>query len=217
MRKLVVDFSPDCVSLVMNAPSIMEIKEKLEYFEMLTCLRDTPEELTMICKIKPKDGNLKAQDVFSYSAFNLQPLESDEGVYTCFFRYKRNLAHPRNNIRVSSGYLCSPFEFKDGHLKVGFIGTAKEVRELLRAFKSIAGNYRVVSLSDAKFSSPSPLAHLTEKQHKVLTLAHDRGYYEIPKKVSSQELAKELGISCPTFVRHRRKAERRLLNALLSE
>ena len=56
---------------------------------------------------------------------------------------------------------------------------------------------------------------LTEKQREVLTAAFQSGYFDIPRKMSSDELAVKLGIRNATFVAHRRKAERRLLAEIL--
>jgi predicted DNA binding protein len=48
-------------------------------------------------------------------------------------------------------------------------------------------------------------------------LSPDLGYYDVPRRVSSEELAKRLKIQEPTLVMHRRKAERRLLAALIEK
>lgn len=55
---------------------------------------------------------------------------------------------------------------------------------------------------------------LTKKQMKAFKLASDYGYYEVPKKISIEELAAKLGISIPTFAEHLRKAESKLLPIL---
>ena len=76
-------------------------------------------------------------------------------------------------------------------------------------------HYKLISLTDARFSSNSPLGRLTEKQQKVITAAFDLGYYDLPRRVDSRELAKKLNIAEPTLVVHRRRAEHRLLEELL--
>ena len=74
--------------------------------------------------------------------------------------------------------------------------------------------YRVVLLADANFSPISPLNRLTEKQREVLMAAYRLGYYDIPRKITSEELAKRLGIVDSTVVEHLRKAELRLMAQL---
>jgi predicted DNA binding protein len=77
--------------------------------------------------------------------------------------------------------------------------------------------YRVVLLTDANFSPISPLNQLTEKQREVLIAAHKMGYYDIPRRITSQELGKKLGLVDSTVVEHLRKAEQRLMTQILEQ
>jgi predicted DNA binding protein len=74
---------------------------------------------------------------------------------------------------------------------------------------------KIVSLTDAVFSLNSPLEYLTEKQKAVIIDAFKNGYYDFPRKIGSEALARKLSIREPTLVIHRRKAERRLLAQVL--
>lgn len=72
-------------------------------------------------------------------------------------------------------------------------------------------------LADADFSPISPLNQLTEKQREVLITAYKLGYYDIPRRINSEQLAKKLNIGDSTLVEHLRKAERRLLVNIFTE
>jgi len=52
---------------------------------------------------------------------------------------------------------------------------------------------------------------LTTQQRKVVHRALERGYFDWPRQVKSEDLAAELGISKATLLEHLRKAERKLL------
>lgn len=52
---------------------------------------------------------------------------------------------------------------------------------------------------------------LTEKQKKAMELAIKNGYYNVPRKISVQTLAKIAGLSFATFQVHLRKAEQKLI------
>jgi len=65
--------------------------------------------------------------------------------------------------------------------------------------KDILGNaekrrlqYRIVSLSDADFAEDSLLNRLTDKQRKMFVLAFKLGYFDVPKKINSDQLGSRL-------------------------
>jgi predicted DNA binding protein len=56
---------------------------------------------------------------------------------------------------------------------------------------------------------------LTPKQAAALLAAHDAGYYRSPRSVTRGEIARKLGVGRTTFEEHIRKAERKVMNALI--
>jgi predicted DNA binding protein len=55
------------------------------------------------------------------------------------------------------------------------------------------------------------MPQITKRQMEIITYAIKRGYYDSPKKVSGQEIAKELGIEYATFYEHIRKIENKVI------
>lgn len=55
---------------------------------------------------------------------------------------------------------------------------------------------------------------LTDRQREVLQLAHDRGYYEWPRRITQEELAEELDLSAATVTQHLRSAEQKLITMI---
>jgi predicted DNA binding protein len=115
------------------------------------------------------------------------------------------------------GYLSTPFEIRDGKIKMAFLGEPGQLKNLLEKVEKMGLRFKVVSLADAKFSPESPLNDLTNKQREVLVSAFEQGYYETPRRASSQQLAKKLKMKSSTLVEHRRKAEQRLLAKIIKE
>jgi predicted DNA binding protein len=95
------------------------------------------------------------------------------------------------------------------------LGSGNQIMGMLRSLQKEGIQYKVISLTEANFTSGTLLGLLTEKQREILTVAFKLGYYDIPRKAGSDELARKLGIRNPTFVAHRRKAERRLIEEIL--
>ena len=61
-----------------------------------------------------------------------------------------------------------------------------------------------------------PIDALTERQREVVRTAYDLGYYEVPRTVSSDEVAAELGLEPSTVTEHLQRAERNFLARELS-
>lgn len=63
--------------------------------------------------------------------------------------------------------------------------------------------------------SNDPLSDLTTKQLKTLMIAYKKGYYEVPKNTTLDEIALELDTNKSVISEHLRKAENKLLNKVL--
>ena len=100
-----------------------------------------------------------------------------------------------NDLGIQGGYLFPPLGIEDGKVKFSFLGSEKQIKEFMEKLDAIAIHYRVVLLADANFSPISPLSQLTEKQQEVLLTAYKMGYYDIPRKITSQQIADKLKIA----------------------
>jgi predicted DNA binding protein len=58
------------------------------------------------------------------------------------------------------------------------------------------------------------LGELTEKQMQALILAMENGYYRVPKKVTTEEIARIQGVPRTTYEEHLRKAESKVLSSV---
>jgi predicted DNA binding protein len=72
-------------------------------------------------------------------------------------------------------------------------------------------------MTHADFAPNSPLNHLTAKQRDAIVAAFKFGYYDTPRRISTEELAKKLNMVSSTLSEHLRKGEKRLLSELLNE
>ena len=59
------------------------------------------------------------------------------------------------------------------------------------------------------------LLNLTEKQYEILLEAFNKGYYELPRQIKTEELSKKFNISRRAFEDHLRKAERNIFNIIV--
>ena len=213
MRRLIVEIDGEQAAIFIGEPTL----ENIEYVEALTLLKEEPQDFAGIFKIKFKDPKTRLGDFSMEKGDQVQLLESaTDGSHVFYYRGKPQIGERLIKSWPVGGFLSMPFEIREGKLELTYLGSPKEVSAVLRFLRKNGIHFKVRLISDAKFSATSPLNSLTDKQRKVILTAFNLGYYDIPRKIRSNELAARLGIGNPTFVMHRRKAEKRLLSELLS-
>jgi len=201
------------------------ILAKVKSIEMLHILRMVPGEFAAIARIELRDPKFSVEEIFALEGLQGSKLEHElldresDVVFTFFVRSRTNVQ--RSGFVGQGGlmpYLSTPFEFKDGRLRITLLGSSSQVKRYLTDLsRQKLVKYRIASLTDARFPPNSPIGRLTDKQRRVLIAAYRLGYYDVPRRITSEELAKKLNLVKATFSTHVRKAERRLLTELLSE
>jgi predicted DNA binding protein len=63
-------------------------------------------------------------------------------------------------------------------------------------------------------STSSLFGGLTRKQARALVFALENGYYQVPKKVTTEEMATKLRLPRTTYEEHLRKAEGKVLRSM---
>lgn len=191
--------------------------EKIESLQVLNFIKEGPDEFVSICKVRLK-GSSTIKEVFDEPGSEVQILDHDTGgMYTALFR-----GRPLQNLQFQEflavgAYLSTPLEIGNGKVRVSFLGSAKQVRGLLTMIKKAGVGHRIIQLVEANSIRGSPLDCLTDRQKSVITLAYRLGYYDTPKKINTQGLAKRLKITGSTLAMHRIKAERWILAEVLRE
>lgn len=190
--------------------------ERIKSLEILQFLREGPGEFAAIFRIEFTDSEARIEDFIDEEILDLQLLDHPDETYTYFIR-TRPATHPDGVFDPSriGGYLSVPFEIRDGKARITYLGNGKEIKQFLEGIERASIRYRVVSMTDARFGKDSPLSRLTEKQRRVIVEAYRLGYYDEPRRISSEELAKRMKIGSSTLINHRRRAERHLLAELV--
>jgi predicted DNA binding protein len=214
MRRLVIEFQSKDLQKFSDAAPLMKVKS----LEILHFISQDERELSGICKIVLKRPHSSIEDFTGKDkTIEMQVLEREkEGAYIVFFRAKQSQTEssPFDMSKIG-GCVVVPFEIKDGKLKITFLGNSIQVNRLLHQAEIMEVRHKVVSLTDAKYSQESPLSRLTEKQRRILIAAYRQGYYDLPRKINSEQLAKRLDVVSSTLVEHLRKAELRILTGML--
>lgn len=220
MRRMVVELYGKELEERMKRTPFQEI----ESMEIVHFLKLDQSENAAIWKIRLKDPDGKIEDCFrdDSATKEVQVLGREEGEKgPSFLVFLRRRPRPGFLLGISErpegGFLYGPMGVKDGRIRLTFIGTQKQIKAILDGAEERGMQYRVVSLTDADFAEDSLLNRLTDKQRKILVLAYRLGYFDVPKKLNSDELASRLNLTGSTVVEHLSKAERRILAGILEE
>ena len=107
-----------------------------------------------------------------------------------------------------------------GYFRVQSLDEAR-IRDLLTEVKK-AGAVKLIRKSQLPVEVlptttwiQSVFSQLTPKQAEAVLQAHQAGYYQSPRGATRGEIAKKLGVGRTTFEEHVRKAERKVMNALV--
>ncbi len=76
--------------------------------------------------------------------------------------------------------------------------------------------FRVNQLGNATNREETDVVGLTEKQKRLLRMAFECGYYEIPRRISQNELARELDISTSAISQRLRRDTEQLIGSTLA-
>ena len=105
-----------------------------------------------------------------------------------------------------------PIYISEDRALFGFLGDRKSIEVMLNILRLIA------EVKSIRFPREGPyeydiMSTMTEKQKEALREAQRYGYYQYPRKISTEDLAEKLGLTKTTLIEHLRKAE----NALISD
>lgn len=115
-----------------------------------------------------------------------------------------------------------PAIYQDGWGYFRVVGFQEDsTRELFRAFNQL-GPTELIRKRELPLSTlptsvwvNSLFADLTSKQINAVLKAHRYGYYTSPRQITTENVARGLGISRSTYEEHLRKAENQIMNSLV--
>jgi predicted DNA binding protein len=129
-----------------------------------------------------------------------------------------------NNITTSLNVLeLPPVVILNGIERIQFLLFQDAISPLMEGLGEI-GNVELISMQPLYttnnpypiFIKPSEFREtLSERQLEALILAVNQGYYEIPRKIPTEELASRMEIGRRTFIEHLQKAENKIFRALV--
>ncbi len=109
---------------------------------------------------------------------------------------------------------------KEGHHIWDLASFDRKMLEEVLAFAEKYLGAKIIHFKQEKISNISftrLLPELTKNQKRAMEIAINRGYYDYPKKITLEELAKMIKISYSTYQQHLKTAEGKIVPAVYKE
>ena len=146
----------------------------------------------------------------------LSVLKSIDNKHTCLIRYTETEEAKEQFQESDLGLIHTiPTIISSEKFTISMMGEQENLSDFVEMIRN-AGTIRKMAMRKAAYQKADILAVLTEKQREVMIAAFQNGYYDYPKKISSERLCQEVSISKPTLLQHMRKAEGRILKEIMT-
>jgi predicted DNA binding protein len=110
----------------------------------------------------------------------------------------------------------APSLISEDRIIVSFISGQRDMMRFVELVKANIGKVVKMSFKQSTYEKKDLLSILTDKQREIMTAAYRYGYYDIPKRIGSEQLSEKVNISKPTLLEHLRKAENRIFTEILA-
>ncbi|WP_435345972.1 helix-turn-helix domain-containing protein [Haloarchaeobius sp. HRN-SO-5] len=118
---------------------------------------------------------------------------------------------PMRTLGISS----RDIQVGEGGVEVTLVGEQDDIAQGVDAYDDAGMSVVLQRISD--YTGPTTaLDTLTDRQLEILETAFGLGYFDVPRNVSTEEVAEELDLDPSTVAEHLRRAERNLLSELLA-
>jgi DNA binding protein with HTH domain len=193
--------------------------DKVEVLEGLRCFKCDLESIALICRIKLKDKRMNVKDLIGKGLLtNIEILYKEkDGSEVVFIEGRLCIPQLSKNARLPKLLVARPPDFLDvDRMKVEILGKERDVKKILENASRWSKTYKILGLTSIDKKEEPLLSKLSSKQRQALLTAFALGYYDVPRKISSEELSRHLNADKSTIVEHLRKAEKKLIDGIIA-
>lgn len=194
--------------------------EKVEVLEALRCFKCDTQGLALICRIRLKHKSMTVTDLLHKGLItNIETLYTEkDGSLVVFIEGRSCVPPPPKDIEIPKMLMIHPPDFLDvDRMKVELVGKEDEISKFLQYTDKLSNNsFKILGLTSIDTKGESLLSKLTSRQRQILLTGYALGYYDVPRRISSDELSRHLNIDKSTIVEHLRKAERKLIGGIIA-
>lgn len=210
MRKMVLEVEPSEGTIATMRP----ILDCLSSYEVLEQLKYDRENGTCVDLIQGRlREGLSIEETSWFGHMELLSVIKTEGdLHTCLVKYYEPPGSEEADADFDMDLIyTTPNLISEERFVISAIGIDRDLARFMEGVRKHVGEVTGMSLTRAAYQRRDILTVLTDRQREVLTAANQYGYYEYPRRVSSEKLADRVGISKPVLLQHLRKAEGRIM------
>jgi DNA-binding MarR family transcriptional regulator len=214
MRKLTLEMEPN----ESMRRALEPLFEKIHSYEILETLKIDLDECICIDLVEFvfKEGVSVEPQSFVGDMEILSVIRSEGDKHTCLIKHHEPEETREQFKEFDLDIIYStPLIISKDRQVISVLGEQKDLKRFIELVKPGADKITNISFKNATYQRKDLLSVLTEKQKEAMIAAYDHGYYDYPKRITGDELAKQLNISKGTLMEHLRKAEGRLLREIL--
>ncbi len=191
----------------------------VERYEVIQILRYDNENIWMIFKVRFIDTHAtpKILEKLNLEFYDLSVIAEDKskGEYVCFSRHH----WPKKVIKIlfkniESFLIELPILFEDSSISVKFLIEDNTLDKFLKLVEEKENMFEIVSITSKNPNYDQLYLNLTERQKEIIFYAVQHGYYDIPRKIDSRELADRFNVSKSVLWEHIRKIERYVFKSI---
>ena len=191
----------------------------IESFRVIHLFRFDSRAYAGICRVKFRDPAVRPTQMVGYVGISkVGHLAQLADVAYLANIEGRPTADWTRLAALTDGAMYPALELTSESWRITVVGSTDQIKGFLANLRELKMRFKVLSVEDADFQGTTlgpANAILTPKQREALLVAYQCGYYDIPKRAESADVAKALALGKSTTLEHLRKAEKRLLDSYM--
>lgn len=197
-------------------------EDGVQVLEVLRVLKCDFEGFALVCRMELMGDSLTVEDLRGNGVLtHAETLaeEEEDGTLAVFLRggWPAPLDKPKSaDFQVT---VEGTPEFTDPETqRLTIVGAERDLARFLEFSenRSEVLPFRLLALTSLTTESDSLLSRLTTKQRQAVLLAYALGYYDVPRRITTDRLARRLKVRKSTLIEHLRKAHNRLMGLVVS-
>lgn len=197
-----------------------EIFEHVEEMEVLRIFRFDMHDMITMQRFKLYDSDFDLQELVGINGISsVQVIKEDKARREYIILVKTHTTVGFDKLLKNFDFIIDyPINIDHKGVKIPFISTQQHLKEVLDKVKKLIGNeFKVLNITSVKPNVETIQSLLTKKQEVIISFAAKKGYFDIPRKISSKDISDHFNISVSAVNEHLRKVEKRIFNYLFVE